>query len=508
VKFRLAIARAWAVVKNWGTSLYEGGKRWGTGRSTIVTAPPQDARFDCTSEHRLEIVRKSRYFEANNGIVNRLVDVFEQFTVGTGLPLIPASSDPEWNKKASEWFNQWCEYCDLTSRQNFSTLQSLIARAWFIDGEIFILKTRGETRPDQPAFPRIQLIETHRVATPDARYVEEGRSIFDGIGTDWRGRPTTYFVRERNRAGEEVVSPIAAENIIHVGEPSRPGMLRPLPFLYPVINDLHDLDDLQLLEMQAAKDNASVTRTITNAASEIKSSASLRRESVTQTNQNSSGVDTEETRTRLWQKVLGARTIALKTGEELKEFRSERPSVAVREYWDYLTAKVCAGVGISKLLVFPQSLQGTVARAELDIASAFFRSRSSVLQAAFIEIYRYAMDWAIKNVRELADPPADWRNVTVRPPRAPNVDVGRNSAAMLAELDAAATNYDLIYGPLGLDARVELRKSAEFAAYIRELATEFKVTPGEIRKSAGEVLALLAATEKAEQEPDAEEVDP
>src|SRR6266550_122033 len=48
-----------------------------------LPASVQDARFDFDSSTRLELIRRSRYWEANNAIVNRLCDVLEQYTVGT-----------------------------------------------------------------------------------------------------------------------------------------------------------------------------------------------------------------------------------------------------------------------------------------------------------------------------------------------------------------------------------------------------------------------------------------
>jgi lambda family phage portal protein len=484
------------------TNRYEAGQRGGTSRS-FLPAWVQDARFDADSATRTEILRKSRYFERNNGIVNRLADLFEQYVVGAnGLQIIPSSANDVWNEKAQLSWTEWQEFCDLTSLQSFAGIQSLVARSWFIDGEIFILLTRGDQigpAGERLAAnrPRIQLIEAHRVETPSAMWDQEGKTIIDGIQIDKNGRPTAYWVRD-NFDGN-TYTPIPANRMIHVFEACRPGQYRGLPFLYPVMNDLHDLDDLQLFEMKAAKEAAEITNVVENGSGEISSAASLRRERVNQTTQNASGVETTESRTKWIRDVLGGRSIALKLGESFKQFVSERPSVATKEYWDYITSKVCAGTGISKMLVFPWSLQGTIARGDYDIANAFFRSRSAVLASAFTRVYLFYMEWAKSNDSRIFDPPGDWKSVTVRPPRGCNVDIGRNSQAMLAELEAGATTYDAIYGALGLDYRRELRKKAKEAAYIRALATEFKITPGEIASAAA--AAIQAAMQSAPTQP-------
>jgi lambda family phage portal protein len=484
------------------TNRYEAGKRWGTGRSW-VDSWVQDPRFDVCEVERLEIVRKSRYFEQNNGIVNRLCDIFEQYVVGSnGLQIIPASSDEKWNENAKLSFGEWQNYCDLTSLQAFACIQSLVARSWFIDGEIFILLTRGTNAGPVGDIiaqnrPRIQLIESHRVATPDKLILQEGKTVIDGIQIDKNGRPTGYYVRDG--VDSESYSFKSASEVIHIFEPCRPGQYRGLPFLYSVLNTLHDLDDLQILELKAAKQAAEITNVLQNESGELPSAATVRRERFTQTTQKSDGTDVTENRTKWIRDILGGRSIALKLGETLQQFKSERPSVATKEYWDYLTSLVCAGSGISKMLVFPWSLQGTIARGDYDIANTFFRSRSAVLAAAFTRVYLFYMEWAKSNDKRLFDPPADWRLVTVRSPRGCNVDVGRNSQAMLKELEAGATTYDAIYGALGLDYRTELRQRAKEAAYIRSLAKEFEVEPGEIVTFAGDAIQQALQAQQPQQ---------
>ncbi len=141
--------------------------------------------------------------------MNAFCDRFEQFTVGSnGLQLTPASTDEEWNLRAAEWWSEWCQFPDLTSLQPLSSIQSLIARTWFVDGEVFILKTKGAS------LPRIQLIESHRVGTPPRQWDQEGRLLVDGVEVDNRGRPVAYWVRDG--FDFEDYRRIPAEAIIHV----------------------------------------------------------------------------------------------------------------------------------------------------------------------------------------------------------------------------------------------------------------------------------------------------
>lgn len=469
---------------------YEAGRRYDPRRS-YVPGYYQDARLDASQMDRIEIVRKARYFEQNNAIVNRLADLFEQYTVGpNGLKFVPASSDREWNNAARENWNTWCTMPDISSLWNFSTIQSLASRSWLVDGELFVIKTSGRVRADQQSFPRIQLVETHRIETPPGSFGDT--SIHDGVQLDPRGRPIAYFVREGFGVDERHVS-YPASSVVHIGEPSRPGMYRSLPMLYPVLNDLHDLDDLQMLEMDAAKEAAETTSTISTKSGEL-SDEDLRRQRFKIAGSQGTSGGSDQVRTQYYSDVFRGRVKVLKHGDTYEQHVSGRPSVAQQQYWDYLVSKVCAGVGISKLLVLPISMQGTVVRADLDVASSWFRARSSVLASKWTDIYHYVTEWGTRNNSLMADPPADWRRVTVRPPRTVNVDVGRNAQALIAEYLAGWRTLEEICGELGTDWEEVLMQRGTEMARASEIETELKLPPGVL------IQAVIEANKAAQQQ--------
>lgn len=433
--------RAW--IRNW----WEASKRVDPARSTLW-GEVVDSRHDLSTYTRHELVRKSRYWEKNSALANRLCDLFELYTVGpTGLPFNPTSLDAEWNSAAKIYLAGWAPLADIASRQGWSVMQSLVARRWFFDGEVFILKTRGT---GSPAHPRLQLIETHRVSTPPDMTAQEGKTIFDGIQVDARtGRPLVYWVQ--NGFSDDSFTPISADLIIHVFEPSRTGQLRGIPFLSAVLNDLNDLHDLQMLEMRAAKDAAEVANVIATETGEGKATSRTVRERFQITTQKSDGTQVTENRAEYVRRALGGRTVALKVGESLQQFRSERPTAATNGYWDRLETQICAGVGIPRGLVYATSLQGTVARADYDVAAAFFKARCQVLITAFSEVYAYVL-WSASQIDlSIADKPETWRSVSIRQPASVNVDKGRISAAQINGLKAGTETLDSILGPQGID---------------------------------------------------------
>jgi hypothetical protein len=76
-------------------------------------------------------------------------------------------------------------------------------------------------------------------------------------------------------------------------------------------------------------------------------------------------------------------------------------------------------------------------------------------------IYEWQTKYEVDKNPKLSGAPADWYAAAIHPPRAPNVDVGYNSAATIAELQQGLTTYDAVYGPRGMSWRQQFRKLAE-----------------------------------------------
>ncbi|MDB6017680.1 MAG: phage portal protein lambda family [Pedosphaera sp.] len=474
-----SINKAWMVGRmsfalyNGGVkNLYEAGRRFQYGDRSAIWSFVGDSRFDATQATRIELLRKIRYFEQNSPLVQKLADLFEIYAVGpNGLVISPNSEDEEWVTNSKQWYSDWGQQPDLSSLLPLASLQSLSARLWFVDGEVFLLKTRTNTAPYRP---RIQLIESHRVGTPSQMAGQEGRTIIDGVEVDLKGKPIAYWVQDGFDAADYTRVP--AENMIHIHEPSRVGMYRGLTMFYAVLNVLHDLDDLMRMEMIVAKDQADTSKVIKTPTGEA-----IDPEDPNGWNPQVESLDGQANPlTEFYRRTFGPTTKMMKIGDEIDKSGPERPTVVQQWYWKFLHEEVCNGVGIPLVMVYPESMQGTVYRGVLDSANAYFRSRSALLSNAWKQVWEYVIGFGSQVDVLIADKPVDWKLVTVRPPRAVNVDVGRNSSAMLAELEAGTRNFADIYAETGEDWREKLEQKAKEAAYIKKLATKYSVEPTEI----------------------------
>ena len=483
------------------TFLAKYATEWSPDRAYIHGAL-QQARLDLTQGTREELCRLAVNMEHRNPIIQRLADIWECYTVGAGLQVMPASSSREWNERAKDWWNTWEQYPDIESRQPFSTLTSLKSRTWFVQGEVFTLFVTGEPRGKAPGYPRLQLIEGRRCMTPPDLRDQEGETVIDGCQIDGRGRTIGYYFFEEDSKGRKHFGPpVPAKSVLHLFEPSRAGQYRGVTLLHAALNELRDLDDLHHLEMLACKDAAEKSLVIENAAGEINPAVLLRRAtSATNAAVPAGAVDNTEARAQFVQQALGGRTIALKTGEKFQQFMSTRPSVASREYWRYKTELACLATGIPYVMAFPESIQGTVLRGVLDMAATFFAQRFGVIREDTRAIYVRNILWAWSNRQLPADRPHDWDKVEIHAPRAPNVDVGYNMAASLSALKVGATDFGQIYGPQGLDWRKQLDALNEQLEYAGSIGLTDK-----LQKMNAAEKAAAPAEEEEEEETETEE---
>ena len=463
------------------------------GERSLIPATLQDARFDYTPGIRKELQRRARYWERNDAIFQAIISLYERYVVGPeGLTVLPNSSSKDWNLKAKEKWKEWCQDPELDGggegNETFADTQAVIARQWFVDGECFVYLT-FDPKTKQP---KLQLIDSHRVDTPTSMAAEEGVNIIDGVEIDPRTRKRlAYWVRKLDTASmigigntlypyiatlKQEYERIPASQIIHVYKRLRPGQVRGIPALFCVGNDLHDLSDLQLEEMKAAKSAADLANIWHTKTGEPTDASGFRLVPRTISTQDAAGNPISKSAPLSYDVTQGGRDKYLKPGEDVKQFLTERPTVATRDFWDYLTFRLCAGMGISRLLVAPYApAQGTVVRSELDTNNTFFKSRSRKMRCVSLKVYGWVMGWKVDWDRDLMGAPADWIKAKARPVRSITADVGHQSEATINEYNAGMRTLSDIYAEQGEDWEEKLEERAKELARAQELAEQYGV---------------------------------
>lgn len=193
--------------------------------------------------------------------------------VGTGLSMqcipdrdaLKMSDDAaeKWADHVEREFKLWAESsgCDVTRTQNFYGLQSLAFRSALESGDTFAILPSVK-RPQQPYTLAVQLVEADRVCNPG--FVKDSAELTAGIQLDGWGAPTGYHVSNRhpgaliNRASIkwQLVSAFGSStgrrNVLHLFDRRRPGQVRGIPMLAPVIEPLKQLQRYTDAELQAA----------------------------------------------------------------------------------------------------------------------------------------------------------------------------------------------------------------------------------------------------------------
>lgn len=492
-------------------------QQWGVRRWLQTTW--QDARFEIDFAAVREVCRKHLDLVENVPIVTKIRQLKLQFAVGPGgLHVVPNASDSSmdpkaleaWNEAKAENFERWARSPELGSNLSLAELTLQWEGSLFDVGNVIVHLTRDEMNR-----PKIQTIDPLRLQTPPTLAHLENKEIIQGIRlqkirrrvrVDGKivereivtGKPLSYFIRDEFDMNS--FAEIPASEIRHKYRALRPGMMVGLPEAYSVINKIIDYTDLHILEMAASKLAGKIANVRKTPTGEFNSLEARRAGMQVRSQPSGGGSPVMKTYGEFYDIEIGSEEIAIPVTDDIKNFIIERPTVAQQNYWDHITSEICAGYNVPKLLVFPFSLQGTVTRADLDVCANAFRGDFELIASLVRDIYEWQTEWALKFDRSLDGPvPSNPYGCVIRPPRAPNVDIGYTAQALETELRIGAKTIQDVYADRNEDWRTQLRQIAESVNFINQLATEYKCEPSQISS------LMVAKTTGGNDKPDVEE---
>lgn len=178
------------------------------------------------------------------GGVDRLVSN----TIGSGI--MPKSRHPEAGVREAlqELWDDWSAESDADGVLDFYGQQALVARAVYESGECFV-RLRMRSLSDGLAVPlQLQVLESEFVPAEKNGLAQNGNRIRQGIEFDPGGQRVAYWMYsshpgERSIGGDfNALQRVPANQVIHVYEPTRPGQLRGVTSLAPVLLRLRTLD--------------------------------------------------------------------------------------------------------------------------------------------------------------------------------------------------------------------------------------------------------------------------
>lgn len=261
------VARAWAWLTGKRTVAYEAASTADKGRRNWTTS---NAGPNAVGMSAARLRARSRDMARNDAHCARAINVLAGNIVGAGVTThVRTPKDATEAAKAlaelyeSMW-RAWSETgADLEGVHTREALEGVIVRGLVEAGEVFIRR-----HIDLAAWPvplRLEVLEADQCDESKNERLEGGGRIVQGVELDARGRRVAYhFLREHPgeghpwRGGRTETIRVPAEDVIHLFVPLRPGQVRGLPFLAPVLAAKADLDTFERFELARKQTEAAV----------------------------------------------------------------------------------------------------------------------------------------------------------------------------------------------------------------------------------------------------------
>jgi lambda family phage portal protein len=164
---------------------------------------------------------------------------------------------PRWtDKKFTKIWKAWCPKADADGVLDAYGMQTLGVRSWLASGEVFLRRRPRDLSLPLHAPVQVQLIESDFCPVFDATTyagMPAGHVIKQGIEFNRFGRRIAYWMY-REHPGDRSISltptstdliRVSASDISHVFEPSRPGQLRGVSSLAPILVKLRSSMDFE-----------------------------------------------------------------------------------------------------------------------------------------------------------------------------------------------------------------------------------------------------------------------
>jgi lambda family phage portal protein len=231
---------------------YEAGSR--SKRTSLWLTSNGDANAE--TKGKLGTIRdRSRYLRRNSPYARKIVDVITNNVIGKG---IQTEVKPD---SVERFFDAWAKSTDIDfdGQHNLKGLQRIIMDAIVESGEVLI---RRRITPELDVPIQYQILESDFIDSSLLNQTRaNGNYIIQGIEFNSIGKIVGYWIYETHpgsvdRFTNKLISNfISADEIIHLYRKDRPGQIRGVPWMAPVImkiKDLDDYEDAQLMKQKVA----------------------------------------------------------------------------------------------------------------------------------------------------------------------------------------------------------------------------------------------------------------
>jgi lambda family phage portal protein len=317
-----------------------------------------------------------------------------EFTVGSGITLQARVKDPSTgklakgiNQKIEDAWRYWCDEADDAGRLHFNEIQQLACRQECELGEYVVVKKQSKANGRYIPFS-LMLFEPDSLATfvPDPL---PGNEIHQGVEYDPRtGTVLAYHFEDSTRWNKTIRIPV--NQVIMGFETLRPGQLRGVTPLAPVVLLAHSLRDYLEAEISSAQRAARWLAFVTSQDPAATMSAFGAAQSPTYSDTAGNSKYTME--------FGNAIVDFLQTGEQVTIANHNRPGDSFYPFVEYIHQTFAAATGTTYELISGNytNAKYTAARiARNDMLKGLGVRQSRIIRQLCDNVRKEFMDWAV-----------------------------------------------------------------------------------------------------------------
>lgn len=233
-------------------------------RQSAWSAPSTSASTEIAAASSV-LRNRARDLVRNNPYAARIIDIWCGNAVGAGITT-------RWeDARHRQAWAQWAETtaCDIEGRLNFPGIQALAMRAVVESGEVLLRRIPVRLSPENPIGMALQVLECDHIDT--ARNSAVDPVVVQGIELDAYGRPSAYWLFPQHPGaiwlpglGTLASVRVPASDLVHLFRKRRPGQLRDVTWLAPILTALRNLDTYESALIDKAIVEAMQAMIVTN----------------------------------------------------------------------------------------------------------------------------------------------------------------------------------------------------------------------------------------------------
>lgn len=202
------------------------------------------------------LTRRARDMVRNNPYAARVVDLMAGNLVGAGVTT-------RWpDKRRRDAWKTWTEKtaCDAENVSNYLGLLVLAIAATVESGEVLLRFRNTQPTAANPVGLRLQVLESDHLDWQKTG-IFDNVMVMQGVEVDAEGQPVAYWLFPQHPGGSWPLLPsiafqsvrVPASEVIHVFRKRRPGQVRGVTWLAPIITRLKDHSDYEASLLMKAR---------------------------------------------------------------------------------------------------------------------------------------------------------------------------------------------------------------------------------------------------------------